>query len=772
MVSRVNESIQIDYIMNLKIFIAIMLAICFAEVTQAQPISKYLIGNNAWYETGLGGLWGRMSDAKFQTIRVGGNGAENYSPTSNLFLDLTRGIRTSGAEAIVQIPKTYSNDNVRALVNFLNVTHGLNVKIWGIGNEPDHSNKPASADSVSRYIRRISTVLKSIDPEFIVMGPATAAFSESTYFNRLVGGDLDITGMNANGHYYIDVYTWHRYMFVDINALEANVNTFLSRVAPINANRPSNKQLRWGMSEFNTSWNNDNNTSEDLNVWSFRAGQTFAEVYGLGMRKGAYNLNAWSMYEGQNERRGTDLSLFDKDVARSGRSNYYHSLMLGQNMKDNYIAPTHNQPEVTVIPMRDETGVSVMILNKGKTTGFDYTMRLNTSSVTTSNRLNINVPAGINAEIYGYIPQEATHMLVFDNAGNLIKRYIYTALDAAARRAPVVQTANFCNTPPVFSVIPDQTVSVGNGSFYVNVAGISDGNKNTQHLEVTATSSNSSVVRVNSVSYTLRNSSAFLLLEPLTNGNAVITVKVKELNNTCAVDSVVGSFRISSLMPFAIPGIIEAEAYHQMQGIQTQATTDIGGGMNVGFTDAGDWLEYYVKVDKTSTYDINFRLSSFPSNNVTAVFNLVNVTNNNENIATINVPRTTGWQNWITHTVRRDLQAGGHLFRINVVTGGFNFNWMEYIDITTSTNNVVATDARIGIKQTDTQVVFDLSKIGEFENTTYLRIFNSEGQMLKNISLNGVDKSAFVSKMEFSKGIYIISVTTDNDIINQKFILN
>lgn len=748
-----------------------MLAICFAEVTQAQPISKYLIGNNAWYETGLGGLWGRMSDAKFQTIRVGGNGAENYSPTSNLFLDLTRGIRTSGAEPIVQIPKTYSNDNVRALVNFLNVTHGLNVKIWGIGNEPDHSNKPASADSVSRYIRRISTVLKSIDPDFIVMGPATAAFSESTYFNRLVGGDLDITGMNENGHYYIDVYTWHRYMFVDINALEANVNTFLSRVAPINANRPSNKQLRWGMSEFNTSWNNDNNTSEDLNVWSFRAGQTFAEVYGLGMRKGAYNLNAWSMYEGQNERRGTDLSLFDKDVARSGRSNYYHSLMLGQNMKDNYIAPTHNQPEVTVIPMRDETGVSVMILNKGKTTGFDYTMRLNTASVTTSNRLNINVPAGINAEIYGYIPQEATHMLVFDNAGNLIKRYIYTALDAAARRAPVVQTANFCNTPPVFSVIPDQTVSVGNGSFYVNVAGISDGNKNTQHLEVTATSSNSSVVRVNSVSYTLRNSSAFLLLEPLTNGNAVITVKVKELNNTCAVDSVVGSFRISSLMPFAIPGIIEAEAYHQMQGIQTQATTDIGGGMNVGFTDAGDWLEYYVKVDKTSTYDINFRLSSFPSNNVTAVFNLVNVTNNNENIATINVPRTTGWQNWTTHTLRRDLSAGGYLYRINVVTGGFNINWMEFVDIATSVKNTTFDSRDLGIIQTTNEIKFTFTEFADLPNNNTLSIYDTRGQLLFVQSINFESNEININKKHFSKGVYVANLITNLGQVSRKFIV-
>src|SRR5688572_487439 len=41
------------------------------------------------------------------------------------------------------------------------------------------------------------------------------------------------------------------------------------------------------------------------------------------------------------------------------------------------------------------------------------------------------------------------------------------------------------------------------------------------------------------------------------------------------------------------PGtFIEAESYSNMQGVQTEATTDAGGGTNVGWIDATDWLAY------------------------------------------------------------------------------------------------------------------------------------------------------------------------------------
>lgn len=742
----------------------LLLFLLFTLFSNAQTISKYLIGNNAWYETSVSGLFGRMAEAKFQTIRVGGNGAENYLPTNALFQSLTSGIRNSGIEPIVQIPKTYTDDNVRSLVTFLNGTNRLNVRIWGIGNEPDHTNKPATAEEVSAYIKRISTVLKSIDPTFIVMGPSTAAFSATSYMNRLVGGDLDITGKNANGDYYIDVYTWHRYMFVDIDGLESDVNTFLTRVTAANAKRPADKQLKWGMTEFNTSWNNDNNTSADQNVWSFRAGQTFAEVYGLGMRKGAFTLNAWSMYEGQVERQGTDLSLFDKDAAKSGRSNYYHSLMLGQNMKDNYISPTDNQANVTVIPMKDATGTAVMILNKDKTNGFDYSLRLNTATVTTSNRLNINVPAGLDKEVYGYISQASTQMLVFDAAGNLTKRYIYTALDAAARRAPVVQTT-FCNMPPSATLVTQQTVCVDEAEFYVNLTGISDGDKNTQGLEVIATSQNSNVVTVKSVTYNPVTKNAFILLQPKVLGVATISIKIKELTNSCSPDSVLTSFNVVTYP--TIPAKVEAEYYTDVFRVQNQSTTDSGGGLNMSNIEADDWLDYTVRVPRATTYDVSFRLASFPSTG-TGAFKLMN---GSVSLATVNVQKTTGWQDWRTQTVRVSLPAGDQKLRIAVTSTGFNLNWINFVDPQTAITETKSETYSIGIRDVGNAVVFDVNEISPTGSDSVLRIFSTSGQTIAIQTISDAEKSVVFNKSHLKPGVYIVNYQTNNRTYNQKFIL-
>jgi hypothetical protein len=41
---------------------------------------------------------------------------------------------------------------------------------------------------------------------------------------------------------------------------------------------------------------------------------------------------------------------------------------------------------------------------------------------------------------------------------------------------------------------------------------------------------------------------------------------------------------------------IEAESYLWMSGIQTETTTDTGGGLNVGWIDAGDWMSFGVTV--------------------------------------------------------------------------------------------------------------------------------------------------------------------------------
>jgi endoglucanase len=123
---------------------------------------------------------------------------------------------------------------------------------------------------------------------------------------------------------------------------------------------------------------------------------------------------------------------------------------------------------------------------------------------------------------------------------------------------------------------------------------------------------------------------------------------------------------------FAIPGKIEAEAYNAMQGIQKQATTDAGGGQNIGYVDAGDWLDYNVNVSDAGKYNVSFRVASQLA---TGAFQLkVGATI----LTPVKVPNTGGWQNWQTVTVPVNLLKGIQTMRILATGSGLNINWLEF----------------------------------------------------------------------------------------------
>src|SRR5688572_33235394 len=58
---------------------------------------------------------------------------------------------------------------------------------------------------------------------------------------------------------------------------------------------------------------------------------------------------------------------------------------------------------------------------------------------------------------------------------------------------------------------------------------------------------------------------------------------------------------------------IQAESYNFMSGVQTEATSDTGGGLNVGWIDASDWMAYSnttVSIPTAGAYDVEYRVAS------------------------------------------------------------------------------------------------------------------------------------------------------------------
>lgn len=454
-----------------------VLSLCagLVSIASAQTISPYLIGNNAWmppwsYGGKIDALWGRMETAMFQTVRIGGNGAMDDNKAIGAgaqatgyyrVLYLIDSVRAAGAEPIVQVPHEYSTAEATQYITYINGTAKRGIKLWSIGNEPDN-NAVGDGYVVGTYTRRIASGLKAYDPKAIVIA-GDHAWYNTQHLDLLIGGGSDITGKDAAGNYYVDVISWHRYGFNDITSIEANVDDLKKRVAAANATRPADKQISWALGEMNMHYRNDYITNPDQYPWTFHAGQVFAETYDLGMRKGGFTVCPWSMHEHGGDRSTvlngndvpTDLSLFDSQAeGYPGRSTYWHSLMLGQNMKTNYLAHTANTANLVLIPMGDATGTAVMLLNKSKTTAIPYDLRLDNGAFTGKSATQVRVQANLGQEVSGTLAAYSTQMLVFNSAGALVKRYTYTSANSDAKKGPTIETPNIPAPPCSTYVVP------------------------------------------------------------------------------------------------------------------------------------------------------------------------------------------------------------------------------------------------------------------------------------------------------------------------------
>lgn len=126
----------------------------------------------------------------------------------------------------------------------------------------------------------------------------------------------------------------------------------------------------------------------------------------------------------------------------------------------------------------------------------------------------------------------------------------------------------------------------------------------------------------------------------------------------------------------SIPGKIQAEDYSSMFGIQTENTTDIGGGLNVGWIDTGDWMDYNVNISNTGSYTVTYRVAALSSSG-----NII-LKLNGQNLTSIDLPVTGGWQNWQSISGSVNLTEGAHTLRIQAAGGGFNLNWFSFDPVT------------------------------------------------------------------------------------------
>jgi endoglucanase len=115
---------------------------------------------------------------------------------------------------------------------------------------------------------------------------------------------------------------------------------------------------------------------------------------------------------------------------------------------------------------------------------------------------------------------------------------------------------------------------------------------------------------------------------------------------------------------------VEAESYDVASDVRTESASDTDTGLYVGYIDDGDFLDFNLKIPTAGTYTLNFRVSNSYGNGKIDV-----KLNDGSILASLDVPQTGGWQNWVTLRTTAIMPAGSQKIRVFAQRGAFNFNW-------------------------------------------------------------------------------------------------
>ena len=109
---------------------------------------------------------------------------------------------------------------------------------------------------------------------------------------------------------------------------------------------------------------------------------------------------------------------------------------------------------------------------------------------------------------------------------------------------------------------------------------------------------------------------------------------------------------------FSLPGQIEAEQFCEAEGVELETTTDVNGGQNIGYIDAGDYTQYNISVATAGQFTFQARVASLDT------AGQINIQLNGSSVASLSTPVTGGWQSFTTIETSVYLPAGNHALRL------------------------------------------------------------------------------------------------------------
>ncbi|PLX01584.1 MAG: hypothetical protein C0595_14230 [Marinilabiliales bacterium] len=203
-----------------------------------------------------------------------------------------------------------------------------------------------------------------------------------------------------------------------------------------------------------------------------------------------------------------------------------------------------------------------------------------------------------------------------------------------------------------------------------------------------------------------------------------------------------------------LPGKVEAENYVDMQGIQTEPCTDIGGGLNVGFIEPGDWMKYNVNVNQRGLYAVKTRISGYNSGSLLIQFN-------NENDTYVNYQSTNGWQSWQTFSTEVMLEEGSYEMKVTAQANAFNINYFDF-ELINNINDVDASLGEIVLKPNPVKSQFIIELNTYHTDNISIKLYNLNGILIQTLyegqTSPGINNYNFILDNKINTGTYIIEI--------------
>jgi endoglucanase len=205
---------------------------------------------------------------------------------------------------------------------------------------------------------------------------------------------------------------------------------------------------------------------------------------------------------------------------------------------------------------------------------------------------------------------------------------------------------------------------------------------------------------------------------------------------------------------------IEAEDYYQMAGLQTETTADEGGGFDLGYVDAGDWVSYSLDITTAGIYDVAFRHAGYAGN--------FDVSLNDVFLQQVSFPATSDWQDWVSYTSQMQVPIGQSLMKFDFNSPGTNLNWMQFDwKGLTNIDNSANDDIKVYPNPADDNLLIDF---GSSHGAGEIQILSIEGETLircirSSLSTESIDVSGL------AKGVYVLKVNLGTMEFTKKLIL-